>query len=94
MTDAAWINAAITAARPQAVGALLRYFRDLDTAEEAFQDACRPLRFDRIRHKLYDDGQMERAQTLTGSATDGGSQIELAAEAVHDRISPLAADVA
>lgn len=40
MTDAAWINAAITAARPQAVGALLRYFRDLDTAEEAFQDAC------------------------------------------------------
>ena len=24
MTDAAWINAAITAARPQAVGALLR----------------------------------------------------------------------
>src|SRR3954463_3391871 len=40
MTDIAWINAAITAARPQAVGALLRYFRDLDTAEEAFQDAC------------------------------------------------------
>ena len=40
MTDAAWIDAAITAARPQAVGALLRYFRDLDTAEEAFQDAC------------------------------------------------------
>src|SRR6185295_7067498 len=40
MNDMAWINAAITAARPQAVGALLRYFRDLDTAEEAFQDAC------------------------------------------------------
>lgn len=40
MSDIAWINAAITAARPQAVGALLRYFRDLDTAEEAFQDAC------------------------------------------------------
>ncbi len=40
MTDAAWIDAALTAARPQAVGALLRYFRDLDTAEEAFQDAC------------------------------------------------------
>ncbi|WP_394893768.1 RNA polymerase sigma factor [Mesorhizobium sp. AaZ16] len=35
-----WINAALTAARPQAIGALLRYFRDLDTAEEAFQDAC------------------------------------------------------
>ncbi|MBW8812317.1 MAG: RNA polymerase sigma factor [Caulobacterales bacterium] len=39
-SDLAWIHAAITAARPQAVGALLRYFRDLDTAEEAFQDAC------------------------------------------------------
>jgi RNA polymerase sigma-70 factor (ECF subfamily) len=38
--DAAWIDAALTAARPQAVAALLRYFRDLDTAQEAFQDAC------------------------------------------------------
>jgi RNA polymerase sigma-70 factor (ECF subfamily) len=35
-----WINAALTAARPQALGALLRYFRDMDRAEEAFQDAC------------------------------------------------------
>nr|WP_149574641.1 RNA polymerase sigma factor [Xanthobacter oligotrophicus] len=40
MVDPAWINAALTAARPQAVAALLRYFRDLDTAEEAFQEAC------------------------------------------------------
>ena len=40
MSDLAWIDAALTAARPQAVGALLRYFRDLDTAEEAFQEAC------------------------------------------------------
>lgn len=40
MIDMAWIDAAITSARPQALGALLRYFRDLDTAEEAFQDAC------------------------------------------------------
>src|SRR5580693_9304710 len=40
MTDFAWIDAALTAARPQAVAALLRYFRDLDLAEEAFQDAC------------------------------------------------------
>ena len=39
MTDLAWIEAALTSARPQAIGALLRYFRDLDTAEEAFQDA-------------------------------------------------------
>ena len=40
MTDIAWIDAALTSARPQAVAALLRYFRDLDAAEEAFQDAC------------------------------------------------------
>lgn len=40
MTDLDWISAALTAARPQAIGALLRYFRDLDTAEEAFQEAC------------------------------------------------------
>ena len=32
MTDLAWIDAALTSARPQALGALLRYFRDLDTA--------------------------------------------------------------
>jgi RNA polymerase sigma-70 factor (ECF subfamily) len=30
----------LTAARPQAVGALLRYFRDMDRAEEAYQEAC------------------------------------------------------
>jgi RNA polymerase sigma-70 factor, ECF subfamily len=40
MTDTAWIDSALTSARPQAVGALLRYFRNLDTAEEAFQNAC------------------------------------------------------
>jgi len=40
MTDIAWIAAALSAARPQAVSALLRYFRNLDTAEEAFQEAC------------------------------------------------------
>jgi RNA polymerase sigma-70 factor (ECF subfamily) len=38
--DLAWIDAALTSARPQALAALLRYFRDLDTAEEAFQEAC------------------------------------------------------
>jgi RNA polymerase sigma-70 factor (ECF subfamily) len=37
--DLAWIEAALTSARPQAIGALLRYFRDLDVAEEAFQNA-------------------------------------------------------
>lgn len=39
MTDLAWIHAAVTGARPQAMAALLRYFRDLDRAEEAFQEA-------------------------------------------------------
>jgi RNA polymerase sigma-70 factor (ECF subfamily) len=39
MTDIAWIHAALTSARPQAIGALLRYFRDLDAAEDAFQEA-------------------------------------------------------
>ncbi len=40
MSEAAWIDAALTSARPRALGALLRYFRDLDTAEEAFHEAC------------------------------------------------------
>lgn len=40
MTELAWIDAALVSARPQAVAALLRYFRCLDTAEEAYQDAC------------------------------------------------------
>jgi RNA polymerase sigma-70 factor, ECF subfamily len=40
VSDLAWIEAALTSARPQALGALLRYFRDLDRAEEAFQEAC------------------------------------------------------
>ena len=40
MTEQVWIEAALSSARPQAVSALLRYFRDLDTAEEAFQNAC------------------------------------------------------
>ncbi|MBB3238494.1 RNA polymerase sigma factor [Phyllobacterium endophyticum] len=40
MNNAGSIDAILTAARPQTVGALLRYFRNLDTAEEAFQEAC------------------------------------------------------
>jgi RNA polymerase sigma-70 factor (ECF subfamily) len=40
VSELAWIDAALLSARPQAIGALLRYFRDLDTAEEAFQEAC------------------------------------------------------
>ncbi len=37
--DAAWLAAALAAARPRVISALLRVFRDLDTAEEAFQEA-------------------------------------------------------
>jgi RNA polymerase sigma-70 factor (ECF subfamily) len=40
MSDLGWIDAAICAARPSGLAALLRYFRDLDAAEEAFQEAC------------------------------------------------------
>ena len=40
MTDIGWLHGMLTSTRPRAVSALLRYFRDLDTAEEAFQDAC------------------------------------------------------
>jgi RNA polymerase sigma-70 factor (ECF subfamily) len=40
VTEIAWIDPLVRAARPQALGALLRYFRDLDQAEEAFQEAC------------------------------------------------------
>jgi RNA polymerase sigma-70 factor (ECF subfamily) len=40
VTDLAWIDAVLKFARPQAIGALLRYFRDLDHAEEAYQEAC------------------------------------------------------
>jgi RNA polymerase sigma-70 factor, ECF subfamily len=40
MTCMAWIDATLTAARPQVLGALLRYFRVLDAAEDAFQEAC------------------------------------------------------
>ena len=39
MSDLAWMDTALTAARPQVLSALLRYFRDLDRAEEAFQEA-------------------------------------------------------
>jgi RNA polymerase sigma-70 factor (ECF subfamily) len=35
-----WIEARLVSARPRAVAALMRYFRDLDLAEEAFQEAC------------------------------------------------------
>jgi RNA polymerase sigma-70 factor, ECF subfamily len=40
VTDVAWIDPVLRSARPQVVGALLRCFRDLDRAEEAFQEAC------------------------------------------------------
>jgi RNA polymerase sigma-70 factor (ECF subfamily) len=39
VSDLAWLHGALAAARPQAMAALLRYFRDLDIAEEAFQEA-------------------------------------------------------
>jgi hypothetical protein len=41
------------AARPQALGALLRYFRDLDLAEEAFQEASSRLCLDRLMKEKF-----------------------------------------
>ena len=40
MTDVDYISSVLTAARPHVVAALLRKIRDLDLAEEAFQEAC------------------------------------------------------
>jgi RNA polymerase sigma-70 factor (ECF subfamily) len=40
MSELCFMDAALRAARPRALAALLRYFRELDTAEEAFQEAC------------------------------------------------------
>lgn len=35
-----WIGGVVAAARPQVIAALMRNFRDLDVAEEVFQEAC------------------------------------------------------
>lgn len=40
MNHTAWITDHLKNARAQALAALLRYFRDLDTAEDALQEAC------------------------------------------------------
>ncbi|MEZ5844056.1 MAG: RNA polymerase sigma factor [Hyphomicrobiaceae bacterium] len=40
MSTRAYIETMMVGARPKAMAALVRYFRDLDTAEEAFQEAC------------------------------------------------------
>ena len=40
MSERDWMSAVLASARPKAIAALVRYFRNLDTAEEAFQEAC------------------------------------------------------
>jgi RNA polymerase sigma-70 factor (ECF subfamily) len=40
VNDLGWIDGVLGSARPQVIGALLRYFRDFDLAEEAFQESC------------------------------------------------------
>jgi RNA polymerase sigma-70 factor (ECF subfamily) len=40
VTNAGSFGAELSAARPRAIGAFLRYFRDLAVAEEAFHEAC------------------------------------------------------
>src|ERR1700753_2300862 len=39
VSELEWIGATLTSARAQAIAALLRHSRDLDVAEEAFQEA-------------------------------------------------------
>lgn len=39
MSEIAWIDEALASARPQVLAGLLRWFKDLDAAEEAFQEA-------------------------------------------------------
>ncbi len=80
MTDPAWINAALTAARPQAIAALLRYFRDLDTAEEAFQEAClralKSWRRERAaagRYGVADPGRPQRRPRQPAPAAPAGA---------------------
>lgn len=40
MSDEQWLTAHLATARPRVLAALVRYFRDLDRAEDAFQEAC------------------------------------------------------
>lgn len=40
MSSSDWIGTVVTAAHPKVMAALVRYFRDLDIAEEAYQEAC------------------------------------------------------
>lgn len=40
MNEQTWIDTVLVAARPRVMAALLRTFRDLEAAEEAFQEAC------------------------------------------------------
>lgn len=40
MSHTGTIGAYLSAARPQALAALVRYFRDVDLAEDSFQEAC------------------------------------------------------
>ena len=74
MTEITWIKAALAAARPRAVGALLRYFRDLDTAEEAFQDAClRALKTWPVKGPPRDPAACSGACTLASSVITASS---------------------
>ncbi len=40
MSDERGLDVVLASARPQVVAALLRYFRDVDRAEDAYQEAC------------------------------------------------------
>ena len=89
MTEIAWIDEALVAARPQVVGALLRYFRDLDRAEEAFQEAClRALKAWPVNGPPRDPAawliMVGRNVTLDGLRRDSKSQALPAEEGLSD----------
>ena len=80
MSASQWIGAVLASARPKAVAALVRYFRDLDTAEEAYQEAYQmPLRRLRTPHSSLS----RKLGTKLPMRTKNGSETSLYAASVQ-----------
>ena len=86
MTDTAWIGRVLLAARPQAVAALLRTFRNLDMAEEAFQEAS--LRALKASRPEAQRETARRWETDVGWSVDGVHDEALRARARRRRHPP------
>ena len=72
MSDLGTLQSTLTSARPRAVAALLRYFRDLDLAEEAFQDACL-----RALRSWPENGPPRRSVLMAATVSGQCSRVEL-----------------